>query len=326
MMQSLRHAIWDAVYESMSEDDSIFILGEGARVKCSFDYPSILNRFPERVITAPVAEAGIVNVALGAALNGARPIVDLTFNDLSLRAAEEIINQVAKAHFMTAGKLKARVVIKADFNRPENCQSGSRWETLFLRSPGIRVYIPSTPRDARFMMWSALRGEDPVILFEDRMIDFPQDLEVLSRQTHDQTIGLASTVVRGDKLTVASFGYGVHLVRQALERLGSPGAVELIDLRTLNPLDVGTVKESVSRTGKLLTVECGQAEFGIGAELAARVSQDCFHQMSKPPVRIGMKKGLFPAAISLQQALLPSVEQVHLTMKKLLEGGEISWS
>jgi pyruvate/2-oxoglutarate/acetoin dehydrogenase E1 component len=326
MRQSIRYAIWDAVYESMNEDSSIFILGEGARVKCSFDYPSILDRFPERVVTAPVAEAGIVNVALGAALNGARPIVDLTFDDLSLRAAEEIINQVAKAHFMTGGKLKARVVIKADFNRPENCQSGSRWEALFLHSPGIRVYIPSTPKDAKFMMRSALIGEDPVLFFEDRIIDFAQDLEDPSLQAPDQKIGLASTVVKGDKLTAVSFGYGVHLAMQALERLSAPGAVEIIDLRTLNPLDIDTVKESVSRTGKLLTVECGQVEFGIGAELAARVSQDCFRQMSKPPVRLGMKKGLFPAATSLQQALLPSVEQVHLTMKQLLGGGETRWN
>jgi pyruvate/2-oxoglutarate/acetoin dehydrogenase E1 component len=310
----------------MDEDDSIFILGEGARVKCSFDYPAILDRFPERVVTAPVAEAGIVNVALGAALNGGRPIVDLTFDDLSLRAAEEIINQVAKAHFMTAGKLKARLVIKADFNRPENCQSGSRWEALFLHSPGIRVYIPSTPKDARFMMRSALRGEDPVIFFEDRIIDFPQDLDEPSLQTKDQRIGSAGIVVKGGALTAVSYGYGVHLVRQAMERLGAPGAVELIDLRTLNPLDIDAVKDSVSRTGRLLTVECGQAEFGIGAELVARVSQDCFRRLSTPPVRIGMKKGLFPAAASLQQPLLPSVEQVQLTMKKLLEGAEAPWN
>jgi len=310
----------------MDDDDSIFILGEGARVKCSFDYPAILDRFPERVVTAPVAEAGIVNVALGAALNGGRPIVDLTFDDLSLRAAEEIINQVAKARFMTAGKLKARVVIKADFNRPENCQSGSRWETLFLHSPGIRVYIPATPRDARFMMRSALREEDPVIFFEDRIIDFPQDLEQPPKQAEDRSIGQASTVVSGDRLTAVSYGYGVHLVSQAIERLGAPGAVELIDLRTLNPLDIDTVKDSVSRTGRLLTVECGQAEFGVGAELVARVSQECFRRLSVAPVRIGMKKGLFPAAISLQQALLPSVEQVQLAMKKLLEGGEMPWN
>jgi len=310
----------------MNEDDSIFILGEGARVKCSFDYPAILDRFPERVVTAPVAEAGIVNVALGAALNGGRPIVDLTFDDLSLRAAEEIINQVAKAHFMTAGKLKARVVIKADFNRPENCQSGSRWEALFLHSPGIRVYIPSTPRDARFMMRSALTGEDPVIFFEDRIIDFPQDLEEPPSPTDDLVIGSARTVVSGDRLTAVSYGYGVHLVREAIEGLGAPGSVELIDLRTLNPLDIDSVKDSVSRTGRLLTVECGQAEFGVGAELVARVSQECFRRLSAAPVRIGMKKGLFPAAISLQQALLPSVEQVQLAMKKLLEGGEMPWN
>lgn len=319
MKQSLRYAIWDGVHESMKEDDSIFIMGEGAKVKCSFDYPRILEEFPDRVVTAPVAEAGIVNVALGAALNGARPVVDLTFDDLALRAAEEIINQLAKARFMTAGKLKARVVIKADFNRPENCQSGSRWDVLFLHSPGLRIYVPSTPTEARFMMRSALTGDDPVVLFEDRIIDFPED--PLSAQV-PLKIGKARFVSRGSELTVVSYGYGVHLAREAMELLGVAGRVELIDLRTLNPLDMRTVEGSVSRTGRLLTVECGQAEFGVGAEVAARVSHDCFKDLAIPPSRVGMKSGLFPADASLQQALLPTVSQVGLAMKSMLKGGE----
>jgi pyruvate/2-oxoglutarate/acetoin dehydrogenase E1 component len=323
MNRSLRYAIWDAVYESMKEDDSIFILGEGAKVKCSFDYPKILNEFPKRVITAPIAEAGIVNVALGAALNGARPIVDLTFDDLALRAAEEIINQVAKAHFMTAGKLKARVVLKADFNRPENCQSGSRWEGVFLHSPGLRVYIPSTPMEARFMMRSALRGNDPVLFLEDRIIDYREEL---GHGPAPKSIGKAREVAQGEKLTVVSYGYGIHIASKAIDELHMKGAVELIDLRTLNPLDMTTVKASVSRTGKLLTVECGQTEFGVGAEVVARVSRDCFKELSKAPVRIGMKKGLFPAAGNLQQALLPSVEEVRTAMQNLLRGEESRWN
>ena len=195
-----------------------------------------------------------------------------------------------------------------------------------MHSPGIRVYVPSTPQDARFMMTSALEGDDPVLFFEDRIIDFPQELDVTSRHAHDQEIGRATRVVKGDKLTVVSYGYGVHLVRQALDRIGAPGAVELIDLRTLNPLDVDSVEDSVSRTGRLLTVECGQTEFGIGAEIAARVSQDCFGRLSKPPVRLGMRKGLFPAAGSLQQGLLPSVERVIHAIKKLLEGEDMPWN
>jgi pyruvate/2-oxoglutarate/acetoin dehydrogenase E1 component len=188
------------------------------------------------------------------------------------------------------------------------------------------MYIPSTPQDARFMMTSALEGEDPVLFFEDRIIDFPQEIDAASSRAHDQKIGLAATVVKGDKLTVVSYGYGVHLVRQAVDRLGAPGAVELIDLRTLNPLDVDSVKESVSRTGRLLTVECGQTEFGVGAEISARVSQDCFDRLSNPPVRLGMKKGLFPAAADLQQDLLPSAERVLRAIKKLLEGEDMPWN
>src|SRR5712692_7780479 len=172
---TIRTATLRAISDCMEKDSSIFILGEGSRVKYSFDYPQVLRRFPERVLTAPVAEGGITGVALGASLEGMRPVVDLTFNDLALRAMDEIINHVAKVHFMSGGKLRARMVIKADFNRPENAQSGNRLEALFLHTPGLKVAIPSTPSDAYYFMRFALRGDDPFLLYEDRIIAMTED-------------------------------------------------------------------------------------------------------------------------------------------------------
>ena len=315
---TVRTATLRAIYESMQEDPSIFIIGEGSRVKYSFDYPEILRRFPDRVITAPVAEGGIVGVALGAALEGRRPIVDLTFNDLSLRAMDEIVNHVAKVHFMTGGKLRARMVIKADFNRPENAQSGNRLESLFLHTPGLKVAIPSTPSDAHYFMRFALRGDDPFLLYEDRIIAMNED-EGQLESTTDLPFGTARVVRRGEELTVVSYGCTLHFSLEALRDVG--GSVEVIDLRTLNPLDIDTVSKSVSKTGRLLMVEPDHIRLGVGAEVAALVGESCFGSLTAPIQRIGTENLLFPAAVSLQGYLLPSVAKIKEAMLRTLKSG-----
>ncbi len=311
---TIRTATLQAIYEGMKKDPSIFIIGEGSRVKYSFDYPEVLEGFPERVLTAPVAEGGIVGVALGAALEGLRPIVDLTFNDLVLRAMDEIVNHVAKVHFMTGGRVSARMVVRADFNRPENAQSGNRLEALFLHTPGLKVFIPSTPSDARFLMRSALEGEDPVLFFEDRIIAVTDD------DSGDYTlpVGRARVVEEGRELTVVSYGCTLQFALEAIHALGGRGAVELVDLRTLNPLDFETVEKSVSKTGRLLIVEPDHLRMGVGAEIAALVGERCFDKLKAAVRRIGTKDLLFPAAVSLQGYLLPSVSEIKDAMRELL--------
>ena len=316
---TIRTATLQAIYEGMQKDPSIFIIGEGSRVKYSFDYPEVLEEFPERVLTAPVAEGGIVGVALGAALEGLRPVVDLTFNDLALRAMDEIVNHVAKVHFMTGGKMSARIVIKADFNRPENAQSGNRLEALFLHTPGLKVFVPSTPSDAQYLMSSALTGEDPVLFFEDRII---AAIDGDASSEGALPVGRARVVEGGRELTVVSYGCTLHFSLEAIRTLGYRGAVELIDLRTLNPLDVETVNESVSKTGRLLIVEPDHLRLGVGAEIAALVSEKCFDSLTVPVRRIGTKNLLLPAAVELQGYLLPSVSEINDAIQGILPRSE----
>lgn len=311
---TIRTATLRAISDCMEKDNSIFILGEGSRVKYSFDYPAVLRRFPDRVISAPVAEGGIVGVALGAALEGMRPVVDLTFNDLALRAMDEIVNHVAKVHFMTGGKLRARMVIKADFNRPENAQSGNRLESLFLHFPGLRVVVPSTPSDAYYFMRSALTADDPVLFFEDRIVATQEEIG----QKEDRLpLGKARVVRRGKDLTLVSYGCTVGFALAALK--GFEGwSADVIDLRSLNPLDIETISSSVANTGRLLLVEPDHVNLGIGAEIAAIIGERCFDKLKAPIRRVGTKNLLFPAAVALQGSLLPTVSKIRAVISDLL--------
>ena len=173
-----RKPILQTVFKCMEEDPSIVIIGEGARLKASLDYPPLLERFPDRILTGPIAEGGMVNMGLGAAVTGLRPIVDVIFDDLLLRAMDEILNEVAKIHIMSGGKLKARMVIKTEFTKFENSQSGSHWDYLFQKPPPpygygpptLKIAIPKTVEESVRMMYEALKYDGPTLYFEDRLM------------------------------------------------------------------------------------------------------------------------------------------------------------
>ena len=184
-MDKSRKPILETIYHAMEEDETIVLIGEGARLKASLDYPPLLEKFGQRIFTGPIAEAGMVNMGLGAAVTGMRPIVDVIFNDLLLRCMDEILNEVAKVHVMSGGKLHARMVIKAEFTKYENSQSGSRYDYLFEREPPplnvrtqdlrlrpeLRVKVPRTVAESVDMMWEALHYDGPTLYFEDRMVE-----------------------------------------------------------------------------------------------------------------------------------------------------------
>lgn len=172
---SLRKPIMKTIYKCMEKDKSIFIVGEGAKVKAQLDYPLLLTSFPNKVITTPICEGGIINMALGASVMGMRPIADLTFNDLLLRAMDEILNHVSKIHIMSGGKLTSNLVIKVEFTKYENAQAGNRYDYLFKQLPppvstGLKVLIPKNEEEARNMMYEALHSYGPTLFFEDRLL------------------------------------------------------------------------------------------------------------------------------------------------------------
>jgi acetoin:2,6-dichlorophenolindophenol oxidoreductase subunit beta len=173
-----RKPILETVFRCMEEDPSIVIIGEGARLKARLDYPPLLERFSDRIFTGPIAEGGMVNMALGASVTGLRPIVDIIFDDLLLRSMDEILNEAAKIHIMSGGKLKAKMVIKTEFSKYENSQSGSRWDYLFEKEPPphqfgpspLKIAVPKTIKESVEMMDAALRYEGPTLYFEDRLM------------------------------------------------------------------------------------------------------------------------------------------------------------
>jgi acetoin:2,6-dichlorophenolindophenol oxidoreductase subunit beta len=183
-MDLSRQPILEEIYRCMEADPTIVLIGEGARLKASLDYPPLLKKFSSRIFTGPIAEAGMVNMGLGAAITGMRPIVDVIFNDLLLRVMDEILNEVSKIHVMSGGKLHARLVIKAEFTKFENAQSGSRYDYLFEHippplkygkdprlAPELRVSIPKSVKESVDMMREALHYNGPTLYFEDRLIE-----------------------------------------------------------------------------------------------------------------------------------------------------------
>ncbi len=173
-----RKPILETIFRCMKEDPSIIIIGEGARLKASLDYPPLLEKFSDRILTGPIAEGGMVNMGLGAAVTGLRPIVDIIFDDLLLRTMDEVLNEVAKVHIMSGGQLQAKMVIKTEFTRYENSQSGNRYDYLFDRPPPpynygpspLKIAKPTTVKESVEMMSEALKYDGPTLYFEDRLM------------------------------------------------------------------------------------------------------------------------------------------------------------
>lgn len=177
-MDLSRKAILETIFKCMEEDPTIYLIGEGARLKASFDYPPLLERFGDRVLTTPICEAGLVNMGLGASVTGMRPIVDLIANDFMLRAMEEILNEVAKIHVLSGGRLHSKMVIKTELTKYENAQAGNDYGYLFERIPPplekfgseLRVRAPKTVEESSQMMYDALHYSGPTVFFENRMM------------------------------------------------------------------------------------------------------------------------------------------------------------
>ena len=314
MLSSLiRTEFYHTIFELMKKDPKIFFLGEGAKVKMSFDYPDILTTYPDRVITGPIAEAGLVNVALGASLVGMRPIVDLTFNDLAFRAMDEIINHVGKLHYMSGGKLSPRVVIKADFNKPENAQSGNRLASYFLHQPGLKVVIPSDIGDAASFIHKALTGDDPFIYLEDRLMKSASFYDSLP-------FGKARVIDTGERIkdvTIVTYGCMVEKCLEAAQDFDT----HVIDLRTLNPLDMNTIIGCVNKTYNVLVVEADYTNLGLGAEIVARLGEsDKIEYFSA--TRLGVDEILMPANPALQELILPSVDSIKRKIAEIIRGWE----
>ena len=310
---NIRKAILSGVFEEMAKQPEICIIGDGVRSKIAYDYPALLTKFPEKVLSTPIAEGSTVNIALGSALLGIRAIADLNYSDLSLRAVDEIVNHVAKYKYLTNGGFPVRVVVKTDLNMLGDAHSGERVESIFLRAPGLRIVVPSSPRDAKGMIKTVLTGEDPVLFLEDKTIHLTETLP-----DGEYTVPIHQSEIKkeGSDVTVLSYGASLHASLEASKSVDA--SVEVIDLKTLKPFDEHSIIKSAKKTGRIVVAEPGPKTGGIGAELSALIMEGCFDALLGPVIRVTAPDTPLAYSATLKKYHQPSVERISQSIRKAL--------
>ena len=312
----LREASWQAVYDVMREDRSVHVFGEGAQVKAFYDAPTLKADFGDRIHTMPICEDGSTNFCVGAALAGVKPLVDVIGSDFLYRTMDSITNTAAKLE--TVRSEPHTIVIRAEF-LTGGPTTGQRPEALFAHIPGLRVVIPSTPRDAYGLMWTALRSPGVTLFFEDRMIEdggfFQEDDLVVGKPIPFGTGEYRKFGQRGI-CTIVTYG----VMRQRVEALLAPMVKDgdyykepnldagIVDLRSIYPVDFALIRYALGRTGRLLIIEPDVTYGGVGAEIAAQIAQEMPHIRIK---RLGAPRDTIPADPSLHKRLLPSEQEMR---------------
>lgn len=273
----------------------------------------------ERVFDTPISETGFLGAALGAAMVGRRPIVEVMWVEFTLVAFDQIVNQAPNIRYVSEGRLAAPVTIRTQQGvLPGSCaQHSQSLEAYFAHTPGLRVAMPATPQEAYDLLLAAIASDDPALVIEHRSLyQTTADVEIGGAI---QTVGGARRVREGEDATVVALGPMLRVALDAAETLAEEGIdVEIIDPRWVAPLDDDTIASSVARTGRLVVVHEANVTGGIGAEIAARIAYHCFDALDAPIERLGVPDSRIPSAPHLQQALLPTVEGVMAAVRRTL--------
>jgi pyruvate dehydrogenase E1 component beta subunit len=309
-----REAVARAIAQEMERDPSVYFLGEdvaaaGGVFKTT---EGLLERFgPERVRDTPISEQAIIGAAMGAAMNGLRPIAELMFSDFFAVCWDIVANQIAKARYMTNGQVSLPIVIRTANGGGVRfgAQHSQSVETWMMAIPGLKVVVPSTPVDLIGLTAAAVRDPDPVVVVEPKVL-YATKGEVPDGEVVDE-LGSAKTVRPGEDVTVCALGAMVPKAEEAAMHLAQEGiSAEVIDVRSLVPLDVRAILASVERTGHLVTVEENPRLCGWGAEVASIVADEGFFSLDGPIARVTTPHLPLPAADVLEDAAIPSVERI----------------
>jgi len=316
-----REALRQALTEKMEGDPRVLILGEdvGAYGGAYSVTRGLQEQFgPERVRETPIAESAIVGTAVGAAMAGMRPVAEIMTINFSLLAMDQIVNHAAKFHYMFAGKIRVPMVLRTVSGWGQLGATHSQtFENWFASVPGLKVVMPATPRDAKGLLKAAIEDDDPVIFIEHSLL-YGVRGEVPDNDFREQ-LGLALVVREGTDVTIASYSRMLHVSLRAAAQMEEEGiSAEVIDLRTLRPLDMQTVYDSVRKTHRLVVAEEDWRTIGIGAEIAASVSEACFDQLDAPVRRVAMPDVPMPYAKNLELALVPTEEEVVAAVRSQL--------
>jgi len=317
-----RDALNQAMHEEMERDPAVFILGEDVGLyEGSFKVTrGLLARFGEkRVLDTPIAEAGIVGMACGAAMAGLRPIAELMTVNFAIVAMDQIINHAAVIHYMFGGQLTVPFTIRAPGGGGHQlgAQHSHSLEALFAHCPGLRVVVPSVPADAKGLLKSAIRSDDPVMFLEHEGL-YATKGEVPDGE-HIVPLGVADIKRPGRDVTLITVSRMVYVCLEAAKVLAREGIeAEVLDLRSLNPLDMETVLASVRRTHRAVTVEESWLSYGWGGEVVARVMEEAFDDLDGPVLRVGGADVPMPYAKNLEQAAIPDAARVAARVRSLL--------
>lgn len=315
-------AINEALRSEMATDERVVVLGVdvGASGGVYGVTRGLYDEFgPRRVIDTPIAEAGVLGAAVGAAMAGVRPVVEIMYMDFLTVCLDPIVNQAAKLRFMTGGGVSVPIVFRTQTGggRSAGAQHSQSLEGLLAHIPGLSVYCPSDARDAYDLLIAAIRLEAPVCFIENRRLYGKRSGEW---ERPALPPGRARVIRRGEDVTVMTWGRMVAETHQALEAVGEEVSVELIDLRTLVPLDTDTVVESVRRTGRCLIVHEAVTRYGPGAEVLARVAEEALFDLDGPIRRYGALPAPIPYSPGLEAVALPDAAGIAHAIRKVAQG------
>ena len=320
---TMREAISQALWEEMERDPKVFILGEEVGV-WGGTYAvtkGFLDHFgPERVRDTPISEAAIVGAGVGAALAGMRPVAELMTINFAFVAMDHIVNQAAKLHYMFNGQMKVPLVIRAPGGggRQLAATHSQTPDAIFAHFPGLKVVAPGTPADAKGLLKTAIRSDDPVLFIENATI-YQQRGEV---PEGDYTVPIGKSKVQraGNHVTLVTYSKMVQPSLQAAELLAKENIeVEVVDLRSLRPLDMHPVIESFKKTNRAVIVEEGWESFGVGAEVSARIYQDAFDYVDAPIRRVAQKEVPLPYNRRLEQLALPQMDDIVRAVREVMK-------
>ena len=306
----------EALREELRRDPTVFILGEDvAEAGTPFKVLSgLVEEFgPERVIDSPISESGITGVGLGAAMTGMRPVVDIMFGDFLTLIMDQLANQAAKIHYMSGGRLKAPLTVRTTLGatRRSGAQHSQSLHAWVAHIPGLKVALPATPADAKGLLKAAIRDDNPVVVFEDKM-NFATKGQVPDDEDFVLPLGVADVKRVGEDITLVATSSMVYVALEAADLLAADGiSAEVVDPRTLVPLDRAALVGSARKTGRAIVIDEGHQSYGASAELAAVIAEGAFWDLEAPVRRAGALDVPIPFSPVLEDLTVPTGESVY---------------
>lgn len=316
-------AIREAIDEEMARDENVIMIGEDISASMGGPFGSCIGLQEKygvhRLYSTPISEWGFTGIAVGAAMRGKRPIAELMYNDFISVCLDPIMNQAAKLHYMTGGQVKVPMVLRAPMGtgRRGAAQHSQNMEALFAHIPGLKVVAPSTSQDAKALLKAAIRDDDPVVFLEHKFL-YPRKMEI---DDSVELIPLGSARVRreGTDLTILTWSRQVDFSLEAAEKLAGEGVnAEVIDLRSLVPLDWESIRASVQKTHHVMVVEEDVKRCGFGAELAAQIGGELFDDLDAPVVRVAALNSSIPFSAELEDEIFPNPDRIADAAAKLM--------